>query len=169
MTQDTARDPMCGHRLARRLMRMVAVLHERGFESLYLHCGMNGSGSCWRYSIGAMADGGWPRRWRDPLQVVNSMDGSDASDQIAWAELDDSPEVLADKFMMIYPEIVAAARVPNAAYVAWYRHMLAVSEPFGLLVFYFDYKTDPRPEFWGDTHPGLFVDLPAGKVRDPWE
>lgn len=158
-----------GHRLARRLMRMVAVLHERGLESFYLHCGMNGSGSCWRYSIGAMQDGGWPRRWRDPLQVFNSMHGSDASDQIVWAELDDSPEVLADKFVAHYPDIVAAARVPNPDYVAWYRHMLAVSEPFGLLVFHHDYKTDPRPEFWGDTHPGVFVDMPAGKLREPWE
>lgn len=26
-----------GHRLARQIMGMVAVLHERGFESLYLH------------------------------------------------------------------------------------------------------------------------------------
>ena len=42
---DAEQDPMSGHRMARRVMRMVALLQERGFESLYLYCGMNGSGS----------------------------------------------------------------------------------------------------------------------------
>ena len=168
MTQDNDQDPMRGHRMARRLMRMVAVLHQRGFESLYLYCGMNGSGSCWRYSIGAMNDGCWPRFWRDPLQVFNSMNGSDDPEQIAWGSLDEAPESLADRFLATYPEIAAAARVPNPDYVTWYRNMLAVSEPLGLLVFYYDYKTDPRPEFWGNTHPGVFVELPAGQVRESW-
>lgn len=157
-----------GHRLARRLMCMVAELHARGFQSLYLYCGMNGSGSSWRYSIGAMDAGRWPRFRRHPLQVFNSMNGSDDAEQIAWGALDDAPEVLADRFMAAYPDIVAEARVPNPDYVAWYRDMLAISEPYGLLVFYFDYKTDPRPEFWGGTHPGVFVELPDGHQDVPW-
>lgn len=157
-----------GHRLARPLMRMVAVLHERGVQSLYLYGGMNGSGRCWRYSIGAMDEGCWPRRWRDPLQVYNSIDGSDEPDQIAWAELDDTPHVLADKFEASYPDIIVTACVPNPAYVTWYRHMLAVSEPLGVLVFSHDDKIDPRPEFWGDTHPGLFLELPPGLGLEAW-
>ena len=160
-------DPMRGHRMARRLMRMVALLHQRGLESLYLHCGMNGSGSNWRYSIGAMDDARWPRRLRDPLQVYNSMSGDDDPGQIEWAALDDTPDVLAEKFISNYPEIVDAARVPNPACVAWFRQMLSISEPLGLLVFYFDYKTDPRPQFWG-THSGVFVDLPPGLWPEAW-
>lgn len=163
-----ADDPMRGHRMARRLMQMVALLHERGYESLYLYCGMNGSGSSWRYSIGAMDEGRWPRQWRDPLQVYNSMNGSDDPEQIAWAAIDDAPDVLAEKYIASYPDTVVAARVPNPAYVDWFRSMLSIAAPLGLLVFYFDYKTDRRPEFWGNTHPGLHLDLPPGLLGDAW-
>lgn len=155
--------------MARRVMRTVALLHARGCESMYLHCGMNGAGSNWRYAIGAMDAGRWPRRWPDPLQICNSMNGSDDREQIAWAGLDAAAEELADKFMSSYPDIVGAARRLNPDYVAWYSQMLSISEPLGLLVFHYDYKTDPRPEFWGNTHPGVFVDVPPGKVREPWE
>jgi hypothetical protein len=162
MNEEARDNQILGESLVRRVMRMVAVLHARGLESLYLHCGMNGSGRCWRYSIGAMNDGNWPRRWRDPLQVFNSMDGSDDPTQIEWGRLGDAPEVLADKFESTFPDIATAARVSNPEYVHWYRAMLAASEPAGMLVFYFDYKLDPRPEFWGGTHPGLFLERPPG-------
>lgn len=151
-----------GESLVRRVMQMVAILHARGLESLYLHGGMNGSGSCWRYAIGAMDDGAWPRRLRDPLQVFNSMNGSDNPSQIEWGHLDDDPEALADKFEAAYPDIAVAARVLHPEYVAWYRAMLAASEPLGMLVFYFDYQLDPRPQFWGDTHADLFLEYPPG-------
>ena len=164
---DTEQDPMSGHRMARRLMRMVGALHDRGFESLYLYCGMNGSGGNWRYAIGAMDHARWPRRLRDPLQVFNSMNGSDDPRQIEWAKLDAPPDVLADDFLATYPKIVEAAKEPNPAFVAWFQQMLSIGEPLGLLVFYFDYKTDPRPEFWG-SYPDVFVDLPPGLLPEAW-
>ena len=78
---------------------MVAVLHSRGIASLYLCSGMSGSGAGWRYSIGAMDAGHWPRPLRDPLQVFNSLNGSDESSQIEWGSICDDPTVLADKFL----------------------------------------------------------------------
>ncbi len=164
---DPTADPMRGHRMARRLIRMVGLLHDRGYESLYLYCGMSGSGSNWRYAIGAMDEARWPRRSRGSLQIFNSMNGGDDPAQIEWASLDATPEVLADEFVAAYPEIAEAALAPNPAYVAWYRAMLSISEPIGVLVFYFDYKTDPRPEFWG-THPDVYVDLPPGLLPEAW-
>jgi hypothetical protein len=71
MDAETRDNHTLGESLVRRVMQMVAILHARGLASLYLHCGMNGSGSCWRYSIGAMDGGAWPRQLRDPLQVFN--------------------------------------------------------------------------------------------------
>lgn len=162
MNAETSDNCNFGESLVRRVMHMVAILHARGLESLYLHCGMNGSGSCWRYAIGAMDGGAWPRRLRDPLQVFNSMDGSDEPAQIEWGNLHDAPEVLADKFESAHPDIAVAARVPHPDYVTWYRAMLAASEPLGMLVFYFEYKLDRRPEFWGESHPGLFLGPPPG-------
>ncbi len=164
---ESENDPMRGHRMAHRLMRMVGVLHERGYESLYLYSGMSGSGGSWRYAIGAMDDSVWPRFWRHALQVFNSMNGGEDPEQIAWAGLDDAPDVLADRFVATYPEIAEAARVPNPAHAAWYRNMLAQSEPVGALVFYFDYKLDPRPEFWA-THEGVYLELPPGLDPDRW-
>lgn len=139
-----------GNSLVRRVMTMVAVLHSRGLESLYLHSAMSGTGG-WRYRIGAMEAQQWPRRDRDPLQIFNSMKGGDDPEQIDWGGLYDDPVILADRFAAHYPRIAEAARVPNPAHVAWYQHMLAVSEPQGMLVYEFDYKTGPRPEFWGGT------------------
>jgi hypothetical protein len=135
-----------------------------GLESLYLHCGMSGTGG-WRYSIGAMENGRWPRALRDPLQVFDSMNGSADPDQIAWGGLCDGAALLADKFVAPYPAIVDAARVPNVPRVAWYRRMLAASEPDGMLVYYFDYKLDPRPEFWDSRPPG-YLELPPGLRPD---
>ena len=65
------------------------------------------------------------------------------------------------------PDAAEAARVPNPGYAAWYRDMLARSEPVGALVFYHDYKLDPRPEFWA-THQGVYLDLPPGLDPDRW-
>lgn len=148
-----------GPNLMRRVMAMVAALHARALESLYLYSSFSGTGS-WRYRIGAMDAGQWPRRDRDPLQVFNSMKG-DGPHQIEWGDLYDAPTVLADKFVARYPKIARAARVPNPAHVAWYQHMLAVSAPLGMLVYECDYKTDPRPEFW-DGQSERYLDLPPG-------
>lgn len=151
-----------GENLVRRVMAMVAVLHVRGLESLYLYSAMSGTGS-WRYRIGAMDAQQWPRPVRDPLQVFDSTRGSDGPE---WGDVFDDPIVLADKFEARYPRIAEAAHVPNPAHAAWYRHMLAISEPLGMLVYDVDYKTDPRPEFW-DGQQEVFLDLPPGlKSRD---
>lgn len=161
MNRETNEEARLGEYLVRRVMTMVAVLHSRGIESLYLCSGMSGSGAGWRYSIGAMDAGHWPRPLRDPLQVFNSLNGSDESSQIEWGSICDDPTVLADKFVTRYGASAEAASVPNPAYAAWYRHMLTVSEPRGMLVYYFDYKSDPRPEFWGGEPEG-YLDLPPG-------
>lgn len=164
---DQEQDDNAGIDMARRVMWMVAELHQRGYESLYLHCGMSSSGAHWRHRIGAMNEGHWPRPDRDPLQIHNSMSGGSDPRQIPWGALSGSPTELADAFEAAYPHIVQAARVPNPEHVAWFRHMLTKSEPDGLLVYYHDYKTDPRPEFWGSPSLG-FLELPPGLETSPW-
>jgi hypothetical protein len=151
-----------GESLVRRVMTMIAVLHARGMESLYLYSAMSGTGG-WRYRIGSMEAQQWPRPLRDSLQVFNSTKGSDGPD---WGDVFDDPDVLADKFEARYPRIAESARVPNSEHVTWYRHMLAVSAPLGMIVYDVDYKTDPRPEFW-DGQQVVYLDLPPGlKPRD---
>lgn len=158
---DRASGVALGEHLVRRVMTMVAMLHARGLESIYLYSGMSGSGANWRYSIGAMEAGCWPRTPRDPLQVFNSMRGDDEPGQIEWGGVYDDPTALAQKFESRYPLIAESARAQNPAHVAWYRQMLACSEPTGMLVYYFDYKADPRPEFWGG-RPAGYLDMPPG-------
>lgn len=65
--------------LIRNLIRMVAILHVRGHECLYLDPAMSPSGMYWRYEIGAMERGRWPSVKQD---VVQGSIGGDPSASI---------------------------------------------------------------------------------------
>lgn len=45
--------------------------------------------------------------------------------------------------------------------------MLARGEPAGALVFYYDYKLDPRPEFWA-TKESVSLEEPPGLSPNRW-
>jgi len=45
--------------------------------------------------------------------------------------------------------------------------MLARGEPAGALVFYYDYKLDPRPEFWA-TEEDVFLEKSPGLSPNRW-
>jgi len=146
--------------IIRRIMHMVANLHQRGYESLYLNPVISPSGCYWRYELGAMEDAKWPNRQRDLLSVRDSI--GDPHHALPWANVTDTVEVLADKFIAAYPKILEIARKPNAEYVAWYRQMLEQTEPDGVLTFWRDFGPDYDYAFLFDDPDGWRMPMAPG-------
>jgi hypothetical protein len=131
--------PTPGEQLGRAIIEMIGEFHADGFESLYLDPVVSPSGSWWRFEIGAMHDGQWPRRTagRDDTNTL-SVRGSVAKDgdhTAPWIAPDDPTQDLATRFRSQNPDVLEAARVPNAAYRRWYQQMLDATRPYGLLIF----------------------------------
>jgi hypothetical protein len=123
-----------GVKLVRRILEMVAILHERGYQSLYIHPGMAGHGGSWRYRIGVMESGAWPVP-NDKLLVTGWVIGG-ADYELEWADGMDDPATLADKFIARYGAALAAARTPNPKYAAWHCDVLERTRPDGIVVFW---------------------------------
>jgi len=146
--------------IIRRIMHMVANLHQQGHESLYLNPVMSPNGGYWRFEIGAMENAQWPNRQKDPLSVRSSI--GDPHYPLPWASNSDPVEVLAEKFISAYPKLVQKARKHNAEYVAWYRQMLEQTEPDGVLVFWRDLGPDYEYAFLFDEPDGWRMPMPPG-------
>ncbi len=80
--------------LPRKLMLMVASLHERGYECLYYQAGLEHLG-WYEYEIGAMVNRQWPSKRYSGLNVGGLIGDPDG---FSWANLHDSVETLAEKF-----------------------------------------------------------------------
>jgi hypothetical protein len=128
--------PSPGHRAARRMMEMIGVLHERGFEGLRLNAGLAPSGCYWRGGVYAVRD--------SRVSTGSFSTGADAKVLFDWddAEMLDVPE-LADRFVTAFPVLAALARHADPAYAAWYREMLALTAPFGVIYFSADFPLPP--------------------------
>lgn len=129
--------------IARRLLRMVALFHEQGHESLYIYCDLAGGCIGWNFEIGAMDGGIWPRPQIEQLHEDGWL--GDGVGHIGFALLEDDAGTMAEKFRAMHSDILDAARTPNAAYAAWFRQMLALTEPLGMLIFWHEYQDDQFP------------------------
>ncbi len=156
-----------GCQISRRIMEMVALLHERGFESLYLDPVMAPHGMCWRYVIGAMVEGTWLHPdcgFGEGACVRGSICGGH-DQEILWAKCTDGLVALADGFLSSYLSLAASARQANAKYVAWYREMLEATGPEGVLIFSCEYGPDHEYAFTLDERKDFRMALPPGFVN----
>ena len=122
---------------ARRMLEMVGELHRRGFESLFLVPGMSASGGYWRYRIGVMRDGRWsnePEYFGEDYEIVSGSLG-DAC-EIPWEQEGMTLSELTENFIATYADKLEKARVPNPAYVDWFREMLEKTAPDGHFLLY---------------------------------
>lgn len=130
-----------------RITRMIGVLHGRGYQSIYLYSGLSPSGGHWRYAIGPIIDGRWPK---GPALVSSSI-GKPA--QLPWThDASASTEVLADAFETFYGERLEPARTPNAAFANWYAMTLNALGDAEPLLFFADYGAPHETLL--DTAPG---------------
>lgn len=144
-----------GEQIARRIMEMIALLHNRGYESLYLDSCIAPSGMYWRYKIAAMVNNSWPNPnchfGNDKSLFVSGSIGGGFQQKLPWAKITDTTKTMADKFQNKYPKILNDARVSNAQYVSWYKEMLERTSPEGILIFCCDYGPYYEYAFtWGE-------------------
>jgi hypothetical protein len=160
---------LTGPQISRRVLEMVGRLHELGYESLYLDAGMAPSGMYWRYEIGAMADGSWPsrpdtRRNTGSSPVCGSIcDGGETG--IAWAEPAATICELVKGFIVLYPNLLAAAVMPNLPYRRWFREMLDETAPGGVLIFHREYGPHYEHAYLAGTSSDYRKPLPPGFAR----
>jgi len=119
----------------RKVMEMVAMLHQRGYPSLYLDACMAPSGTYWRYRIAAMEKGRWPITRHGSGECVEGSLGRSGDVALPWGCAAESVTSRAEAFVGNYPKIAIKARAPNADYVEWYRRMMELTSPEGELVF----------------------------------
>ncbi len=136
--QHTKRHPVT-QSLPVKITHMMVELHQRGYTSLYLYCGMSPSGMDWRYKIGLTAEGQWPAH---PSIIRGSMR---ATGTLKWASDTSSPQSLADGFEATFKETLAGTKAAPTAYSIWFDALVASLEENELLVFYADYPAKHKP------------------------
>lgn len=129
----------------RRLLYMVAELHRMGYEQARISPGVAPSGLFWRLSVTAASN-----TMPDNGALMINFDGDAHYSSGAGAEFfgwkdaeNDSPAELAIKFIERFPDIAKEANGRDPEYVRWYREMLEMTEPDGLMYAYADW---PRSE-----------------------
>ena len=128
-------------------MLLLRTLHKRGFEQLRLSAGISPSGLHWRYEI-APATSFNP----DGATVKHELYARGASDSgngkpppFGWEGAEAATlETLTDWFVERFPALVEAGRGMDAAYAAWYEHVLELTAPEGLLIMYGEYHDPAR-------------------------
>jgi hypothetical protein len=136
MQELARRGPSPAQRAARRMMEMIGALHARGFEGLRLHAGLAPSGCYWRGGVYPV---------RDPDASTGTF-STGAGTRVLF-DWDDSDALdvsqLADRFLAAFPMLAALARHSDPAYAAWYREMLALTAPDGVIYFSADFPLPP--------------------------
>ena len=148
----------------RQIMLMVAELHRLGYEGLRLLAGLAPSGLYWRCGIlpvtrisrenGARASGA-----AAPYEVPRYSSGAEGA-YFGWTDAhEDSPEALAQKFVARFPELAAEGKRADPEYVEWYREMLTLTQPEGVIYAFADFELPVE---------GLGVGNVSGQVVVPW-
>lgn len=130
------------YRVYRKVLRMVAELHVRGFQRLRIAPGMSASGCYWRCSVTPVTNVSIWHGARlvsyDTLAAHYSA-GSER-EYFGWKDAGHAtPSRLADLFIERFPEIVAAGRGSDWLYAGWYLEMLHLTYPDAIPIAYADW------------------------------
>lgn len=116
-----------------RIMKMVSLLHEKGYPNVYLYSGMSPSGLNWRFSIGYLSSGAWP------TQQVIAHGSLRTEGHVEWCEDTSDPEILCSQFISHYGLAKPKENTLNSKYVDWYSGLLKMLEKNEVIAFYADY------------------------------
>lgn len=128
------------------VIRMVQVLHTRGYQRLRISPGLSGSGCYFRVVVTPASN-----TYQDngALQVAY-FDGTaiyttgSINRYFGWHDAqDDGPGALADKFLVRFPEIAEAGRGRDWQYSGWYNEMIGFAEQGHFPMAYCDYWHEP--------------------------
>src|SRR5438046_2291376 len=113
---------------ARRVMEMVAELHKLRYERLRLAPAISPSGMYWRGNVTAVSNilrrhGAMILSYDKALVALHST--GEGAQVFGWADAEDSPQQLAQKFFERFASIAASGKGPDPAYSAWYQAMFS--------------------------------------------
>ena len=133
----------------RRILRMVAELHARGYERLRIAPGLSGAGTHWRCAVTPVTNISsrhGAKMARSP-DVRSSLIARHRTDDFGWRDVDGhSAAQMAEVFIERFSEIAAAGFGPDPHYAQWYREMLVATEPASFPIAYADsYTWAPGP------------------------
>jgi hypothetical protein len=146
MTADEPDDAALRRRMLR-VLRMVSVLHQRGYQRLRIVPGMAPSGMHWRCGI-------FPAAWLDTsgLEVAREEDyergarytsGQD-NHYFDWRDAENATAArLADLFAQRFPSLLAEADGDDWAYAGWYQVMLRAAERGAFPCAFADWPLEP--------------------------
>jgi hypothetical protein len=130
------------YRAYRKVLRMVAELHVRGYQRLRIAPGMAPSGCYWRCSITPVTNissrnGARMLSW-DKLSVHYT--SGHEREYFGWKDAAHvTPSRLAELFIERFPAIVEAGRGSDSVYVGWYLEMLYLTYPNNFPIAYADW------------------------------
>ena len=132
----------------RKVLRVVAELHLRGYQRLRIAPGMSPSGGHWRCAITPasnvlVAHGAMLADWNGPVaHYTTGMENR----YFDWADAAGrTPSQLADLFLERFGELAALGRGRDWLYAGWFVEMLALTYPDHVPIVYADYL-DHGPE-----------------------
>jgi len=131
---------------------MLHELQRRGYERFRVAPGMSPSGLHWRFSVTPVTNirrshGALPCDFSGPQGFYST---GQTAPCFGWTDAaEDSPEVLAAKFLDRFPELCRSGHGPDRDYALWYAEMLRATEPAGLIYAYADWDLpeDRLPTF----------------------
>jgi ADP-ribosylglycohydrolase/protein-tyrosine phosphatase len=130
------------------VLKMVQILHTRGYQRLRTSPGESPSGCHFRVVITSANN----IRSDNGALTVDYWEGTaryttgDYNHYFGWRDAtEDGPLELADKFLERFPEIAEAGRGRDWLYSGWYNEMLGFAESGQIPNAYFDYWNDPPP------------------------
>ena len=154
-----------------KVLEMVAVLHQRGYQRLRIEPGMSPSGMYWRCGITHAGN-------MDPENGAICANGCGdeivhytSANENRFFGWDDAPvldlEQLADRILEQHREICELGRGDDPEYVAWYELMLMLARKGGLPYAYDDYGDyDDKPPEWVPTMGESNGNLPLPPLGD---
>lgn len=128
---DSTDDEQAAHRRALRVLRMVAELHQDGYQRIRIVPGMSSSGMSWRCSVtardrisldhGALLSVGYSL---EPPHVATYTSASE-NQYFGWGDAQQATaRGLAELFVARFPQICDAGRGQDWEYAGWYAYML---------------------------------------------
>jgi len=163
---DEAEATKRAHEIYRKVLLMVRVLHQRGYEQLRISPGMSRSGMHWRCSVTSAMNiksenGAWLARYNEELVWFYTSANQDAYFN-QRPEPDATPAELADEFVQLFPNISASAKCGDAAYIRWYEEMLRLTEPDLFPIAFADWRLpqDKLKTVGGRRTDEVFIPLP---------
>lgn len=142
------------------LLRMVRVLHERGYQRIRIVPGMSPSGTAWRCEIttaaGTRRSHGARNAFTGPSVRYSS--GSERR-YFTWDDAETAtPEGLADRFIERFSRICEAGRGRDPDYVKWFAEMLpALEAAKAVPIAYADHEV---PDEYLTTVGGATIQIP---------